>query len=190
MISDSVTNRYADALFELAREKAQLDAVGRDVEFLSAEMDIPSVATFLFDGRVAVQEKRKRLEFLQPHVHALTYNFVRLLLDKGRIEVLRGLGAAFQRRRQVAAGIVEGVVESARPLDAQALNELQDALSRKLSKTVRLDTKLVLELLGGVRITVDHRMLDQSLRGRLEGLRTTLCSASLGSEPHGAALID
>lgn len=189
MISGPVTNRYADALFELARDKGHLDAISRDVEFLSAEMEVPSVADFLFDGRIAVKEKQKRIEFLQAHIHPLTYSFVRLLLDKNRLEVLRGLGTAFRRRQFAEQGVVEGVVESARPLEPAALADLEGALSKMLAKSVKLETKVVPELLGGVRVTVDHRMLDQSLRGRLEGLRTNLMSAqlSVGSSTEAAA---
>ena len=98
MITGSVTNRYAEALFELARAKGVIDDVARDVEFLAAEVSQESVAGFLFDGRIPLEQKSERLQFLQPHVHALTFNFVRLLIDKRRLDVLRHMGAAFRRR--------------------------------------------------------------------------------------------
>ena len=174
MISAAVTNRYAEALFELARERGELERIAGDVEFLAAEMSIDSVASFMSDRRVPAHEKKKRLEFLEAHVHPLTYNFVRLLLDKNRLEVLRSLGDAFRQRLLAARGAVEGVVESARPLGPAELAELEASLGLRLAKQVHLVPRLAPELLGGVRVILQNRMLDQSLRGRLEGLRTAL----------------
>lgn len=177
----SVSNRYAKALFELAKEKGVLDQVERDVEFLAAEMANDAVASFLFDGRIPLEEKTKRLEFLEPHVHDLTYNFVRLLCDKRRLEVLRELGAAFRRRSLAEKGAVEGVVESARPLGDEDVAALAAALGRLLGKSVELTPEIDADLIGGVRVFVDNKMLDQSLRGRLDDLRQNLMSARVGA---------
>ena len=177
----SVSNRYAKALFELAKDKGALDAVERDVEFLAAEMANDAVANFLFDGRIPLEEKTKRLEFIEPHVNPLTYNFVRLLCEKRRLEVLRELGAAFRRRSLAEKGAVEGVVESARPLSDDDVTSLATALGKLLGKTVQLKPEIDTDLIGGVRVFVDNKMLDQSLRGRLDGLRDTLMSARVGT---------
>lgn len=182
MIPGSVTNRYAEALFELARDKGVLDAVARDVEFLTAETGVEAVAAFLFDERVAPAEKRQRLAFLKPHVNGLTYHFVQLLCDKRRLEVLRDLGAVFRRRLLAERGAVEGLVESARPLDPAEVGSLGSALGRVFGKEVQLTSRIEPDLIGGVRVTVDHRMLDQSLRGRLRELRERLVQARIDTD--------
>lgn len=187
MLSGSVTNRYADALFELARDKGQLDGVAADVESLSAQVADPAVAGFLFDARVQNSEKRARIDELRAQLQPTTFNFVRLLLDKNRLEVLRDLGPAFRKRRLADQGVVEGLLECARPLDDASREQLEASLSRKLSRTVKLESKLVAELIGGVRVTVDHRMLDQSLRGRLDGLRSNLENAPVSLDAPGDA---
>lgn len=174
-----MTARWAQALFELAAEKGALDQVERDVEFLSAELSVPSVSAHLFDARVPDGVKRGRLDLLKPHLHALTYGFLRLLHDRRRLEVLQELGTAFRELALERRGQAEGVVEAPRPLGAAELASLQAALSARLGKTVRLETRIVPELLAGVRVYIDNKLLDQSAVGRLERLRTKLESAPL-----------
>lgn len=116
MIIDPVTSRWADALFDLAQDKDVLDEVTRDVERIAVEVGTPEVANFLFDARVPAGEKRKRVKELTSGFHVLTANFVGLLFDKNRAEVLRGLGHAFKLKVLASRGAVEGRVESARPL--------------------------------------------------------------------------
>jgi len=174
-----VAARWAEALFGLASDKGVLDQVERDVEFLAAELSVSSVAQHLFDARVPEEVKRGRLEQLRPHLQVLTYNFLRLLHDRRRLEVLRDLGAAFRELSLERRGQAEGVVESPRPLDAAELTALCGALSARLGKTVTLETRIVPELLAGVRVFVDNKLLDQSAVGRLEGLRSRLLAAPL-----------
>ncbi len=174
-----MTARWAQALFDLASDKSVLDGVERDVEFLAAEMSVPEVSAHLFDARVPREVKARRLELLKPHILGLTYNFLRLLQDRGRLEVLRDLGEAFKVLSNARHGVAEGVVETPRPLGAPELEALSAALSSRLGKQVRLETRIVPELIAGVRVFIDNKLLDQSAVGRLERLRTQLQEASL-----------
>jgi F-type H+-transporting ATPase subunit delta len=174
-----VTARWAGALFALASEKGVLDQVERDVEFLAGELSVEAVSQHLFDARVPLETKRQRIELLKPHVQELTYNFLRLLLDRRRLEVLRELRDAFHTQVLERRGAVEGVVESARPLDAADVDKLQAALRAKLGKTVALEARVVPELVAGVRVFVDNKLIDQSAVGRLQGLRERMMAARL-----------
>jgi len=176
---DPVTIRYAEALFNLARSRGALDAVRGDVERLSAELANPNVAGFFFDARVSVATRRGKLELVVKGMHPLTRNFVGLLFDKRREEVLKHVGEAFKRRVLQEEGRAEGVVESVRPLGSGELAELEVAMGQRLGKRVKLANHIVPELLGGVRVIVESRMLDSSLSGRLQGLEKRLLDAPL-----------
>ena len=171
---DPVTARYTEAFFNLAKKGGVLDAVQRDVETIGRELASPAVAGFLFDARVDSETRRSKLAPLVGGMQPLTQNFINLLFDKNRSEVLRGLPAAFERRMLVEAGATEGVVESERALDASALNELSTSLGARLGKTVRLKNKITPGLVGGVRVIVDNKLIDYSVQGRLDGLRKRL----------------
>lgn len=175
----SVTARYAGALFELAREKGVLDQVQRDAEFLREQLADDAVRAWLFDAGISLDAKRQHLEKLGPHMHELSFNLVRLLIDKRRLDVLPEMADAFRRCVLAERGAVEGVVESARPLEDGELQKLAASLGKKLGKEVLLTTRTVPELLAGVRVLVDNKMIDVSAQGRLQTLRSKLLGARL-----------
>jgi len=179
---DPVTTRYAEALFNVARAQNALDAVQRDVERLQQGLARGEAVARLFDPRLPEPARRAEAEKLVGGAHALVKDFVALVFDKRREEVLRHLGEAFRRRLLLERNAAEGVAESARPLAESELAELARALGTRLSKTVTLTNRILPELLGGVRVTVDNRMIDASVRGRLEGLRKHLAEAPLPLE--------
>jgi F-type H+-transporting ATPase subunit delta len=176
---EPVTARYAEALFELAREKNALDAVQRDVELIAQELARGDLAAVLFDAGVPQAQKRERLAQLEPRLGQWTVRFLHLLIEKRRLEVLRHLQAAFHQRSLVARGAVEGTVESARELTPADVAEIAATLGSMLGKQVLLTSRLEPELLAGVRVRVGNRMLDGSAAGRLAGLRNRLSTASL-----------
>jgi F-type H+-transporting ATPase subunit delta len=86
----SVALRYATALFELARERGALDAVAADVERVAKLAADPERGAWLTDARLSAAAKRERLERLAADLHPLTANFLRLVSDKRRLQVLGG----------------------------------------------------------------------------------------------------
>ncbi len=174
-----VAARYANALFQLAREKGQLESVARDMASIEALLASEAESGWIFDARVTAGDKRARIERVAQGLSTITGNFLRLVADKRRIELLRELPAAFKRCLLLERGAVEGQVESARPMAPGELAELSVALGAALKKEVSLSARVVPELLAGVRVLVDNRMLDVSALGRLEALRSQLNSARL-----------
>jgi F-type H+-transporting ATPase subunit delta len=173
-----VSARYATALFELARDKGVLPAVQADVDELARQLATPA-GTQLFDGRVPHEQKVARITALAAKLQPLTANFLKLLLEKRRLEVLRELPAAFRRSSLAERGAVEGVVESPRPLGQGELAEISVAAKSLLGKDVLLTARTNPDLIAGVRVLVDNRLIDQSALGRLEGLRGKLMHARL-----------
>jgi F-type H+-transporting ATPase subunit delta len=174
-----VATRYATALFQLAREKGQLELVARDVAGLAKLLADNAQTRWIFDARIPATDKRARIEALAGSMSPLMGNFLRLIADKRRLDLLRGLPAAFKRCTLAERGAVEGHVESARPMGAGELAEMCVSLGAVLGKEVSLSSSVAPDLIAGARIVVDNRLLDLSAQGRLEALRTKLNSARL-----------
>ncbi len=178
---DPVANRYAEALFSLAKKSGVLEDVRRDVQRIAGEFSHPNVASYLLDARVPSGERRKRLDPVLTGMHELTRNFVGLVFDKRRESLLRNLGEAFHLRVLEEHGAAEGVVESARPMDSSEIARLAESVGKKLGKTVTLENNVTPDLIGGVRVIVGSRMVDYSLSGRLGGLKKRMLDAPLPS---------
>jgi F-type H+-transporting ATPase subunit delta len=112
-------------------------------------------------------------------LHPLCASLLRLLQAKNRLEVLRDLRGAFRRDVLRERNASEGYVESPRPLDAADLGRLAGALGTLLGRQVELENRVRPELIAGVRVFVDNKLIDQSVAGRLEGLRGKLLAAPL-----------
>lgn len=171
---DVVTARYADALYGLARRQGKLEAVVADVERLAAEFASPKVRALLLNPRFSSQERVAKLGPVLERCDVLTRNFVHLLYDRNREQVLDRLGAAVRAKRLADAGAVEGVVESARDLTSTELEELGRGLKARLGLDVLLENVIVPELLAGVRVRVGSKMIDLTVSGRLSALRERL----------------
>lgn len=180
---DPVTSRYAEALYNLARARGALEAVRADVAHLASELGAGGKLASLFDERLSLDARRRRAGEHLAGTHALTQSFVNLVLGKRRVEVLRQLGAAFHRRDLAERGAAEGVVESARALDESELARLAAALGPRLEKQLALRNRVVPELIGGLRVLVESKMLDASVAGRLEGMKKHLLAAALPRAP-------
>lgn len=178
---DAVTTRYAEALFGLATKAGALEAVTRDVEQLTAEVGSPKVRSFLFNPRFGADERLAVLEPILGGMHPLTQNLVRLLFGRHRETVLSRLGEALRARTLEERGAVDGVVESARPLSPDQLEDLKRGLRARLGKEVLLENRVVPDLMGGVRVVVGSTMIDYSVLGRLAELRDRLNRAPLGA---------
>ncbi len=178
---DAVSLRYAGALYGLAQRHGALTEVARDVERIGRALDVASTRKLVLNPRAEAKHKRAALAALLAGAHQLTQNFVNLLFDKRREEVLRSLTAAFRRRELAERGAVEGVVESARPISDRELGSIAATLGARLSRELLLTNRIVPELVGGVRVIAANRMIDYSVQGRLEALRRKLMDARLPS---------
>jgi F-type H+-transporting ATPase subunit delta len=178
----SIARRYARALAALATEANVVDrtvedlariaevAAANDGEFLSI------MANPAFHGaerRAALDAVLGRLGLLP-----LTERFLRLLLDKGRFDVVGDIHREFRDLADAAAGRVRAVVTTAAPLSVVTRAEVLVALGESTGKTVVLETRVDPSLLGGIVAQVGGKVIDASLRTRLEELQLALSSQS------------
>lgn len=179
MISDLVTRRYANALFNLASRSGALQDVQRDLERLETELRNPSARDALHNPRGDRNEKRQRFVGMASSMHPFVQNLIQLLFDRRREEVLAELPRAFRRRSLVERGAVEGVLETPRPVSDTELASYASTLGAKLGKEVLLENRVVADLVGGARLFADNRMIDYSVQGRLDDLRNRMLAAKL-----------
>ncbi|MES2363934.1 MAG: F0F1 ATP synthase subunit delta [Pseudomonadota bacterium] len=103
-------------------------------------------------------------------------NFLRAVIDNGRISVLPEISSQFRALKNAQSGSSDATVYSAFALDGAALADLAATLEKRFGKKLNLKVELEPELIGGVRVVVGDEVLDTSVKARLEQMKAALIS--------------
>lgn len=176
-----LAGRYAVALFELARDQNALDSVGEDLRGLRSLLDESDDLKRLIRSPVLSRDEQGRAIVAiaeRAGCHDLTRRFLGLLAHKRRLfalpDVIEAYGVMLARHR----GEVSGEVVSAVPLSEAQIEAVQKRLAESTGQSVRLSTAVDPNLLGGLVVRVGSRMIDASLRTKLQRLELAMRGAA------------
>ncbi len=173
-----VAGRYAFALFELAKEKRATDEVASALAAFQALLNESADLRRLVKSPVfTAQEQVKALDaiFTKANVSGIAANFIRLVASKRRLFVLPEMIDAFQRLNDASKGLVRADVTVATPLRSEQETALRQALAGVTGgKTVNLNVKTDPSIVGGLVVKLGSRMVDASVRTKLNAIRTRM----------------
>ncbi len=172
-----VAERYASALFDLAREESSIERIEGEFKSLSTMLDESADFRRLVESPVFSAEDQARAIGAiadKAGIAGLTGNFLRLVAQNRRLFALPGIITAFHEMAARERGEVTAEVASAYPLSDSQVAALKTALKEKLGKDVTLQARVNPALLGGLVVKVGSRMIDTSLRTRLMTVKTQL----------------
>jgi len=177
----SAVSTYAEALFEAARERDELEAVLDDLnEFSSALEGSEELRLFFYGGQVPEREKRRAIDALTEGMQLSTRNFLKVLVDNGREHILEDVARRYEDLVKEHMRRVEVEVTTAVELSDEAMGRLKERLSKVLEgQEVILETRVDPYLLGGAVFRFGGQMMDGSIRGRLESLREGMLERSV-----------
>jgi F-type H+-transporting ATPase subunit delta len=177
---DSAARRYAEAAFEVAlRDKTVADwrsELERAAEIAGDERSLDVLANPAIPGERRAEALR---ELLDDRVSRPVLNLILLMLRRGRIRELPRVAVEFRRLDDKRQGITHATATSATELTEDEVGELTARLERSTGGRIALDVEVDPSLLGGLIVRVGDRMIDGSVRGRLERLRNRLVSGAL-----------
>jgi F-type H+-transporting ATPase subunit delta len=172
-----LAGRYATAVFELARDQGAVDTVSTDLTALRRAIHESEdlgrlVKSPVFGAEEQVKAMQPVLALLK--LSPLTTKFVLTVAHKRRLFALEAIIAAYERLVARSRGETEAEVTAARPLKNGEIADLKSVLKARLGKEPRLNTRVDPALLGGLVVKVGSRMIDTSLRTKLDGLRSVM----------------
>jgi len=173
----TMAGRYAAALFELAKDQRQLDEVERDLTALSQMLDRSGdLRRVVLSPVITTDDQAKAFNAIlaKAGVAGLVGNFVNLIVRNRRLFALKDMIKAFRALLARERGEVSADVTSAHPLTAEQMQALVDTLRTSIGKHVRIDTRVDPNLLGGLVVKVGSRMIDSSLRTKLNNLKVVM----------------
>ncbi len=177
MIRTRITKRYTRALFELAQEAGKIEEIRGELEAIDTLLATDEtvreglMSPFLpRDVTADILDAVASGSGLEPYVA----NFLRVLLEARKLQLLPDVVAAYREMADEAAGRIRGVAVSRMPLDESDLSALARALSARVNKEVELDAQIDPGLGGGVVARVGNLVFDGSIRTQLQRMKETL----------------
>src|SRR5262245_18557726 len=173
----TMAGRYAAALFELAKDQRQLDQVERDLATLSRLLDESAdLRRLVLSPVITTRDQARGLNAIlaKAGIGGLAGNFINLIVRNRRLFALGDMIKAFFALLAHERGEVSADVTSAHPLTPEQMQALADTLRTSTGKTVRIDTRVDPNLLGGLVVKVGSRMIDSSLRTKLNKLEVVM----------------
>ena len=171
----TIARPYAEALFKTAG--ADLVAAATWLDELAAIASNVQLQKYAGNpGVTSVQTFDVMTGVAQTALPEAAKNFLKAVIDNGRISVLPEIASQFHALKNAKSGSSDATVFSAFALDATALADLLVTLEKRFEKKLNLKVELQPELIGGIRVVVGDEVLDTSVKARLEQMKTALVS--------------
>jgi F-type H+-transporting ATPase subunit delta len=171
----TIARPYAEAAFKLAIENNALqhwsdmlgliEAVVRD-EQIASRIGDPNVDEHALESLI--------LGTLGDRLDGAGRNFVQVLVQNGRLELVSQIRALFDELKREHEGVVEAKIVSALPVEEEQVRPLLEALEKKYGRKVSAQVEVDPELIGGARIVIGDKVIDATVRGRLDALAAAL----------------
>lgn len=176
---DSAPRRYAEAAFEIATRDGTIETWRKDLDVAAATLGEGELLEVLANPALALEGRQEIVDRVYTGLSGPSRNLVSLLVRRGRIEQLPRVAEEFGRLDDQRQGIVHATATSALPLTDTETRALTARLEQMTGGTVALRTEVDESLLGGLIVRVGTRLIDGSVRGRLERLRNQLAAGAL-----------
>ncbi len=170
-----VSSVYDEALFELSKESNSLDEVYQDfTSIIESIKENPEFFMILNSPQITQEEKKNIVEETYKGVSDILIDFLKVLIDKYRIDYLMEIYDGFKMFVERDRGILNAEVTSAVQLDDSELDILNKKLCEITGKKVIIENIVDPKILGGLIMKVEDKVVDGSLVRRLENLRSEL----------------
>ncbi|NIM02091.1 MAG: ATP synthase F1 subunit delta [Acidobacteria bacterium] len=177
MIGGSVARRYARALLAIGQEEGHPRRILEEAErFKGLVAETPLLREMMEAAHINRRDKKAALEasLRADGLLPSTRNFLFLLVDKGRMNLLSPIVSELRRLIEQMEGIERVEVSVPFPLTGTQRDLLQSALERETGKKVLLEEKVDPDVLGGMVVKVGSTVYDGSARAQIQRIRETL----------------
>jgi ATP synthase F1 delta subunit len=170
---------YAEALFEVGRDKGKLDALQQQLgQFADAVDRNRELQVFFFSPYLSTAEKQEGIEKAITGAEPELVNFLELLVDKHRMTEVFRIRRELDELWKHENRRIDVTVTSAVELDSAVVEKIGQEVERQTGEKVDLSSRVDSEILGGIVLQVGNMVLDASIRSRLEKLRKSVATAA------------
>jgi F-type H+-transporting ATPase subunit delta len=176
---EEIARVYAEALFDVAKEKDKLDRVYEELnQFAEALAGDRQLQIFFFSPYFSSAEKREGLERAVSGADPEFVNFLELLIEKHRMPLIFRIQRQFEERWKEENRKLDVTVTSAVELDPKVIERAGAEIEKQTGRSVELRSAVDEDILGGIVLQVGNMVLDASIRNRLDKLRKNIARAA------------
>ncbi|MBO6046203.1 MAG: F0F1 ATP synthase subunit delta [Erysipelotrichaceae bacterium] len=175
-MSSVVSDHYAEALYTLAIEENAVDQYLADMKLVESVMEEdPNFVAFFSHVNINNEVKTEIIDkAFAGSISHYVLNFLKLLVQKRRIQNIKDIAKSFIKKCQAFLGIEEGIVYSAFELSEQQKADIEKAIGQKERKTIVLRNIIDPSIVGGVRVQISNRVYDGSVKKKVSMLKEEL----------------
>jgi F-type H+-transporting ATPase subunit delta len=175
----TAARRYAEAVFQLASRDESFDRWSEDLHLAADVVSDEGIARIVNSPAVPLRQRAGVLgHALGDRLSPAAINLVKLLDQRGRLVLLPAIAADYDRLVDRMRSVATATVTSAAPLGDDDTAAVRKKIEAMTGQTVRLTTAVDPSLIGGLTVRVGDRLIDASVRGRLERLRDQLVAGT------------
>ena len=173
MDSLRVEHTYGQALYDAAKDRGIIEEIAAEYKAVSRVFeDNPLLAKlFVVPTLSAAEKKEVAAKVFSGRVSKEILNFIYILIDKRRIGAWDSIGRHYEKLIWESNGFTKGVIYSAIPLDEERVRAFEGKTGEALGKKVYLDARIDRSIIGGIKIYVDGKLIDASVRTRIEAIK-------------------
>jgi F-type H+-transporting ATPase subunit delta len=170
---------YAEALFDVGRDKGKLDALQQQLgQFADAVDRNRELQIFFFSPYLSTAEKQEGIERAITGAEPELINFLELLVDKHRMTEVFRIRRELDELWKHENRRIDVTVTSAVELDPAVVEKIGQEVERQTGEKVDLSSRVDADILGGIVLQVGNMVLDASIHSRLEKLRKSVAQAA------------
>ena len=183
MGKEQITNVYARALFEAAKDVGTLDATGANLSmFAEAMKESPELTEAMHNPMIDSRTKKAIVRELTAGADRIFINGLDVLIDKLHADLITDLNDRFQELVKQEKGLMEVEVMTAVELEDETREKIRERIEQATHKKVEMKETVRKDIIGGLVLRFGDVIVDGSLKAKLEQLRNRLTQANLGSE--------
>lgn len=176
-----IGKRYALALFDAGQELEKVDDFKEElnyiIEILNKESELVSI---LEHPKISKKDKKELIvSVFGEDISEEIKNFLYIIIDKGRERNIFDINKEYKTLYNENKNLVEAVAVTAVPMNKDSQDKLSVVLSEKLGKTVKIDNEVDKSILGGVLLKMENKVIDGTIKGRLESMERTIKGAKV-----------
>ena len=171
-----VGDRYAESLFDLAKEENKVTQYLDDIKLVGEVLDSDPQIVQFFNHVLIENDKKIQLldQSFKGNVDQYVLNFLKLLVQSRRIRYIDDIVKCYINLSNQYLGIEEGMIYTPYELTDQQIQDIEKAISQKENKKVTLKVSIDPSLLGGIKVQIANRIYDGTIKNKVEMLKKEL----------------